>query len=191
MRRRRLLQTACASVASFAGCSSLATEPESPASTKSAKPTKSTKPTASTSPVSAYGCPPYGSSLDGFVCSHTVDTESANVYLLPSKTRADASPETVELTLYNKSSAELKFNPYQWSIMMEKPSGWESLEKHISGNAKLTISSGDTHAWTFGEVVDFINEQATLEEGTYTAAISVPNPDGSDWIQCLALIHLI
>lgn len=99
--------------------------------------------------------------------------------------------ETVELTLYNESSTDLEFNPYQWSIQTKTADGWEAVEKRTSGNGRLVLSPGDTQTWTFREVVDFINDQAPTDAGVYTAAINVPDPGGSDWIQCLALFRII
>ncbi|MEF8899710.1 MAG: hypothetical protein V5A25_00585 [Halovenus sp.] len=176
MKRRELLAATCASMAGFAGCSSGDTGQENPTTTPT--------------PLSEYDCPPHESYAGAAVCSHTVNTGSTSVYLLPSETTVDASTGTVELTLYNKSSTELVFNPYQWSIMRKLSSGWEPIEKRSSGNGRLTLSPGETHTWTFGEVVDFINEKVTVDAGTYTAGINVPNPDGSDWIRCIALFRL-
>lgn len=178
MKRRTVLGAACTSVAGLAGCTGF----RSGAATGS--------PTSST-PIAEYGCPPYDPTLDGYVCSHTVDTESACVYLLPTKATTDASAETVDLTLYNESSTGLEFNSYQWEIMVQQSAGWEAIETRISGDGRVTIPPGDTHTWTFSEVVDSINEQVTVDAGTYTAAIGVPNPEESDWIQCLALIRLV
>lgn len=176
MKRRALLAAACASMAGVAGCASGATERGTP--------------TATPTPLSEYECPPHDAYAGAAVCSHTVDTTSASVYLLPSKATVDASTGTVELTLYNESSTELEFNPYQWSVMVQSSSGWDAIEKRSSGNGRLTLSPGQTHTWTFAEVVDFINENVTVEAGTYTAGISVPNPGESDWLRCIALFRL-
>lgn len=172
-----MLAATAASIAGFAGCSSGATEQGTPTTTPT--------------PLSEHECPSYDSYTGPAVCSHAVDTESASIYLLPSKTTVEASTDTVELTLYNESLTELEFNPHQWSIKTETSSGWEPVEKRISGNTKLTVSPGETHTWTVSEVVDSINQQVTLDVGTYIAEISVPNPDGSDWIRCIALFRLV
>lgn len=177
MKRRELLAATSASIAGWAGCVSSATEQGTP--------------TPTPIPLSEYDCPPHNSYAGAAVCSHTVETESASVYLLPSKTTVDASTGTVELTLHNKSSAELEFNPYQWSVMKKPSSEWEPIEKRSSGNGRLLLSPGETHSWTFGEVMDSINEQATVEAGTYATGISVPDPDNSDWIRCIALFRLV
>jgi hypothetical protein len=177
MKRRKFLAAACASMAGLAGCSRGATEQGTPTTTPV--------------PLSDYDCPPHDSYAGAAVCSHVVDTGAASVYLLPSKTEVDASTGTVELTLYNKSSTELEFNPYQWSIMRESSAGWEPIEKRSSGDGRLTLSPGETHTWTFAEVLDFINEKVTADAGTYTAGINVPTPNGSDWIRCTALFRLV
>ncbi|QLH80737.1 hypothetical protein [Halosimplex pelagicum] len=177
MNRRELLVATCASMAGLAGCSSDATGP----GTSTITPT----------PLSKYDCPPHDSYSGAAVCSHTVETGSASAYLLPSQTTVDASTGTVELTLHNKSSTELEFNPYQWSILKRSSAGWNPIETRSSGNGQLTLSPGETHTWTFGEVVDFIDEEATVDTGTYIAGIDIPNPDGSDWIRCIALFRLV
>lgn len=177
MKRRELLAAACTSVAGVGGCVSGATEQETPTTTPT--------------PPSEYDCPPHESYAGTAICSHTVEAESASVYLLPSETTVDASTETVELTLHNRSTSELEFNPYEWSIMMESSSGWKSIEKHSSGNGRLVLSPGETHTWRFEEVVDFINAKETLDTGIYSAGISVPDPGDSDWIRCIALFRLV
>jgi hypothetical protein len=164
-------------MAGLAGCSSDVTGPGTSTITQT--------------PLSKYDCPPHDSYSGAAVCSHTVEIESANIYLLSSQTAVDASTGTVELTLHNKSSSELAFNPYQWSIMMKSFAGWNPIEKRSSGNGRLTLSPGETHTWTFREVVNFINEEATVDTGTYTAGIDVENLDGSDWIRCIALFRLV
>ncbi len=101
-----------------------------------------------------------------------------------------APPESVELTLHNDSSTELILNPFQWTIRRQTTPEWETVEQRSSGNGRLALSPGATHSWTLGEVVDFVSPETSLEAGTYTAAIGVPDPDGSDWTRCLALIRL-
>jgi len=185
MKRRELLAAVSASMAGFAGCSGGATV------SRKRTTDSSSGPTLTPTPLSEFDCPPHDSYAKPAVCSHTVDIESASVYLLPSETTVDASTGAVELTLYNNSSTELEFNPYQWSIMRKTSSGWEPIEKRLAGDGRLTLSPGKTHSWTFGEVVDSINEKATVDAGTYTAGISVPNPDTSDWIRCITLFRLV
>lgn len=170
MQRRDVLAATCASMAGLAGCA---------------------LGQGSQTPLSEYDCPPHDSATGSVVCSQTVDTSSASVYLLPSETTVDASSGTVELTLHNQSSAELEFNPSQWSIMQQSASGWEPIEQRVSGDGQRILSPRGSHTWTFGEVVDLINETVTVDSGTYTAGINVPNPDGSDWIHCLALFRLV
>lgn len=194
MKRRGLLASVCASLVGVAGCSSRgadsdpgATATDSPASPS---PSPSPSPTSPT-PLSAFECPPRGSDTGAAVCSHTVETDSASVYLLPAETNADAPGETLELTLYNDSATDLRFNPYQWSILSRDGSKWERVEKRASGNGRVTVAAGETKTWTFGDAVEFVNPEATIDAGTYAAGIDVPNPDdGSDWIRCFALFRL-
>lgn len=177
MKRRTVLATACTSLAGFTGCSSGAPPP-------------GTRP-SSPPPLAEFDCPPHDSNPVTVVCSHTVDTESANVYLLPSAPTIDAATRTLELTLHNNSTTELAFNPYQWTIMRKATAGWEPVEQRLSGDGRLTLPPGETQTWTFQQVMDFINENVTANTGTYTASINVPNPADSDWIRCLALFRLV
>ncbi|WP_135305802.1 hypothetical protein [Haloarcula amylovorans] len=180
MRRRRVLQTACAAVSSISGCGGLVADSESRDSTAS----------PASKSVSAYPCPPDGSGRDGYVCSHTVDTDAASVYLLPSEPVTTAPPSDVLLTLHNDSSTELTLNPFQWTIRRQTTSEWEAVEQQSSGNGRLALSPGETHSWTLSGVVNFVNREATLETGTYTAAIDIPGPGGAEWKRCLALLRL-
>ncbi|WP_283402426.1 hypothetical protein [Halorubrum sp. DM2] len=176
MKRRRLLAAVFTSVAGFAGCLSNAKEQETP--------------TTASTPLSEYGCPPSNSLAEPAICSHTVDTSSTSVYLLPSETTGDTPAGTVELTLHNDSPTELEFNPYEWSILTKVSSGWEAIEGNSSGNGRLILSPDDTQTWAFDEVVGFINESVTVDSGTYVAGIRVPNPETSDWVRCIALFRL-
>ena len=185
MKRRKLLATIAAAMAGFTGCSGGGTGSEN----RTTDSPNGVTPTST--PLSEFDCPPHDSAPNSAVCSHTVDTDTASVYLLPSDTMVDVSTGTVDLTLYNNSSTELEFNPYQWSIMKRKSAGWNPIEKRIAGDGRLTLAPGKTHSWTFEEVVDAINERATVDAGTYTAGISVPSPETSDWNRCIALFRLV
>lgn len=177
MKRRAFLAATCTTMSGLVGCAQSTIRQGTPTSTPT--------------PLSAYDCPPHDSYAGTAVCSHTVDIESDTVYLLPSQTTVDASTETVELTLHNESSTVLEFNPYQWSIMRQSSTGWESIEKRTSGSGRLTLSPTETQTWTFEQVVDFINTNVTVDTGTYTAGISIPNPGDSDWLRCIALFRLV
>lgn len=144
---------------------------------------------ASPAPIESYGCPPGASERTDVVCSHTVDTDDASVYLLPSE-RTASTPESLDLTLHNDSTTDLAFNPHSWTVRRELTTGWERLERRSQGDGRLVVGSGETHTWTFAEVVDTIDSEATLEPGTYTAERSVPDPTGSDWLDCVALFRL-
>ncbi len=176
MKRRDLLVATSTAVAGLSGCSTSDTQPNDTA-----------PPEDATVPLSEYDCPPHGSSEEPVVCSYTVDTDSADIYLLTDPTTRS---ETPTLTLYNNSSSDLEFNPFQWTVMQQESSGWMPVEKRSSGNGSLVIAAGETHSWTFEEVVESINEQVPLGVGTYTASIEVPNPRGSNWIRCVALVRL-
>lgn len=152
---------------------------------------QSTAPTAtpvSADEIASFECPPYDGG-DATVCSQTVETDSAPVYLLPSPTVGDA-PDSLELTLANESATDLSFNPYSWSVRKKSASGWSEIEQEWSGGGTLTVASGDSETWSVETVVGYITESATLNSGAYSAAINVPNPNGDDWITCLAVFGL-
>lgn len=99
-------------------------------------------------------------------------------------------PDSLELTLTNGSETDLAFNPYLWSVRTKSASGWSEIEQESSGGGKLTVAAGGSETWTAETVIGYINESATLDSGAYSAAIDVPNPDGDDWITCLAVFGL-
>lgn len=176
--RRAVLCSAGTGIALLSGCTSFGSE-------------RSTDPT--TTPVSADAiasveCPQSGDG-DATVCSQTVKTDAASVYLLPSPTVGDG-PDSLELTLTNESGTALTFNPYSWTVWVKNASGWSEIEQQSSGDGKLTIAAGDSETWTVETVVGYVNESATLDSGAYSAAIDVPDPDGDDWITCLAVFGL-
>jgi len=176
MKRRDLLVAASTVAAGLSGCARNASQPDG-----------TTSPASTTIPLSEYECPPDNPTEDPVVCSHTVDTDAADIYLLTDQT---TQSETPTLTLHNDSSSDLEFNPFQWMVMQQQSSGWVPIEKRSSGNGRLVVASGGTHSWTFEEVVNYINEQLTVDAGTYTASIDIPNPNGSNWIRCVGLVRL-
>ncbi|MFC6988081.1 hypothetical protein ACFQJD_03885 [Haloplanus sp. GCM10025708] len=177
MKRRRLLATLGLSTASLGGCTGVLRRSETSAAGDGAT-------------LSDYGCPPYAPEEAGVVCSHTVDTESAAVSLRPSTTEAE-SAKSVELTLHNDSETALEFNPSSWRVFERRDGEWTRLEPTVSGDGKVTVDPDTTHAWTFAEVVDYVDESATLTPGAYVAEISVPDPQGSDRVRLVAVFRLV
>ncbi|MFD1514000.1 hypothetical protein [Halomarina rubra] len=175
--RRALLAASTGTLALFAGCAD---------TLGSVAPTADP---ASADDLASYDCPPHGTSRERAVCSQTVDPESASVYLLPSRPVAD-SAAAIDLTLHNDSDTDLGFNPHTWMIHVERTTGWVEIEQQSQGNGALTVAPGETHTWTFEGAVRKINETVPLDSGTYTAEIGVPDPDGDDWLSCLALVSL-
>lgn len=178
MKRRDLLFAGSTAIAGLSGCA---------LNSSDTQPNDTASPVGTTASLSEYECPPNNPTEEPVVCSHTVDTDAADIYLLTDPT---THSETPTLTLHNDSSSDLEFNPFQWTVMQQQPSGWVPVEKRSSGNGRLVVAAGETHSWTFEEVVNSINEQVTLGAGTYTASINVPNPRGSNWIRCVALVRL-
>jgi hypothetical protein len=152
-------------------------------------PTPTAAPPASPAPLESYDCPPAAPERTSVVCSHTVDPGEASVYLLPSE-RTGSERGSLDLTLHNDSTTDLTFNPYSWTVRHERTTGWERLERRSQGDGRLVVGSGETHTWTFESVVDTVDSEATVGPGTYAAEISVPDPTGSDWLDCVALFRL-
>ncbi|WP_135306002.1 hypothetical protein [Haloarcula amylovorans] len=150
--------------------------------------TNSTTTPVSATEIASLECPPSDDD-DEIVCSQTVEAGAASVYLLPTPTVGD-TPDSLELTLTNASRTDRTFNPYSWSMWRKSASGWSEIEQRSSGSGKLTVTAGDSETWTVDTVIGYINESATLNSGAYAAAINVPNPDGDDWITCLAVFGL-
>ncbi len=179
--RREALQLAGSGIVFLSGCNTVSPQ-------QSAGQTVTPAPPASAKEIEDYDCPPYGDQ-NNIICSHTVETDSASVYLLPSQT-VGKSPESLTLTFYNNSVTELNFNPFSWTIRFKDSSGWTEIEQKSSGSGKVTVAPGDTVAWSFEEAVGYINEAVAIGSGTYTAEINVPDPSTDDWITCLALFSI-
>lgn len=176
--RRAVLSSAGTGITLLGGCTSFGSEQS----------TNQTTTPVSTDELASFECPPYGDG-DKTVCSQTVNTDAASVYLLPSPTVGDA-PDSLELTLKNESETELTFNPYSWSVWKKSASGWSKIEQQSSGGGKLTIAAGHSEMWTVETVVGYINESAVLDAGAYSAAIDIPDPAGDDLITCLVVFGI-
>lgn len=80
-------------------------------------------------------CPPYEVDSAGAVCSHTVDTDAAAVYLETDRERssiANGLPvDRITLTLHNESAEELSFDPHGWRLRHNDGSGWEEVQPAV------------------------------------------------------------
>ncbi|RYJ14310.1 hypothetical protein ELS19_10320 [Halogeometricum borinquense] len=201
MKRRALLASLGAgSVLGFAGClSDTGTQDGSDGVTETTNRTASGTETDMNTPntpntPASLPCPPHTPTHDEAVCSHTVDPETAQVYLEPRPSRrtlADGLPsEQISLTLHNQSDTELTFNPYSWTIRRHSQSEWQQLQLQPTADGTLTLSSGESQSWTLQEVINSGREETDLNPGTYTAEIGVPNPETDAWISCIAIIRL-
>lgn len=200
MNRRRLLaQIGAGSVAYAAGClggDAIPENPEAetePSSNESEE--KADDSNLGNTAVDDQSCPPYSIERNSAVCSHTVDADTASVYLDPSpdvSTVDDGVPgDGITLTLHNQSASDLTFNPYSWNIWYSSGTEWEELQQQQVGNGDLTVSAGDTHSWSFMEAVKSIQNEPELEPGLYAAELGVPDPEnGDEWIACIALVQL-
>lgn len=193
MKRRDLLASLGASVA-LTGCqgtvwSGGSDSPSETDGTTTANPTSRTPAVASSTPLSAVPCPPSDADRAA-VCSQTVDADAASVYLLPSRTAVDPSTETLDLTLHNESSSDLTFNPHSWTLRTRRDSGWAELDDRVSGDGRRTLESGHARSWSLRAVVNAVDPERTLEPGRYAAEIGVPDPDGSEWLACVAVFDV-
>jgi len=179
--RRDVLLTGGTVLATLSGC---AGRPGS-----ITEPTPGTRTPPPPAALAEYDCLPHKPVHGRTVCSQTVDTDSAPVYLSPSDPVA-ADPAALDLTLHNDSGNDLRFNSYSWTMWTDGASGWEKVERLSSGSGVVTVAAGETHTWTFEEAVRSINDEVTLAPGVYTATIPVPIPGEDGWMACLALVGL-
>lgn len=148
-----------------------------------------------TSPdVDAHPCPSYSNDRNRTVCSRTVDTDTASVYLNPTpqtSALSDGTPaDEITLTLHNQSSTELRFNPYSWRIWHQSETDWIELQQQHVGGGVVTVSPHDTHTWSFLAAVESIRNDPTFKPGLYAAGISVPDPESDNWVDCIGLVRL-
>lgn len=142
--------------------------------------------------IDGQPCPPYAIDRDRTVCSHTIDPNTASVYLASdpqSSTLDEGTPvDEVTLTLYNQSATDLTFNPHSWRIWHRSNGDWSELDKQLAGDGVVTVSANDTYTWSFLEAVQTIREDPELNPGLYAAEIGTPHPDTADeWVACIAL----
>lgn len=140
-------------------------------------------------------CPPYEIDRARTVCSHTVDTDSAAVYLEADRDRstiANGIPvERIPLTLHNRSSEELAFDPHSWRIRYNDGSGWEEIQPAVRRDGDRSLQPGGEESWTFLLAVESVQEGPELDPGLYAAEIDVPDPESpDDRIACIALVRL-
>lgn len=182
MERRRVLRRVCAAPAvAVAGCLAGTDEPDGSGGT-------------GTSAVDEQPCPPYETDRDRAVCSHTVDPETATLYLDPEprSSRLDGgTPEReVALTLHNRSTTDLRFNPHSWRLHRRSGGEWTALERQQAGDGTVTVPAGDARSWTLAEAAESIRAEPAFQPGLYAAEIGVPDPENDGWVACIALVEL-
>lgn len=143
--------------------------------------------------LSRYPCPPYAAPGDlRAVCSHTVNTDKANVYLLPSPTKTAFPRDELQFTIYNKSASVLNdFNPYEWSIWKVTEGEWTKVKRRSFGSGKIDLSPGQHKTWDANEVIGFVNSSFQFTVGVYAVEISVPYPSNNTWTRCIALFRIL
>lgn len=208
MDRRRLLAI-CSSIPVVAGCTGRSTEndaspPRTPgtgsptdARTRTPQPDDSgwEDTPATCAETADQPCPPFATARDRAVCSQTVESNAASVYIAPNpgcSTIDDGTPEDeITLTFYNQSARDLSFNPYSWRIWHDEGGGWTELEQEVSGSGTVTVAARDAYSWSFLEALEAIQEEPAPESGLYGAEIGVPDPRNSDaHVACIALVQL-
>jgi hypothetical protein len=145
-------------------------------------------------PRAAQPCPPFETTADRVVCSHTLDPGTAPVALDADPAQraldGDQPAESVTLTLSNNAERALTFNPHSWTVRRDTGDGWAQLDEQLSGNGTLTLAPGETHTWTLTEAVETIRETASFEAGLYAAQIDVPDPESDGRVACIAFVTL-
>lgn len=184
-RRRYLAAVVSGFTATSAGCLGIGATPEG----------ETGDPTPAPPTIADQPCPPSPTDRGGAVCSHTVDTDAASVYLTASPrsaTLADGTPTAeITLTLHNESTRNLTFNPHSWTISRKASGGWETMEEEQVGDGRVTVPPEGTHDWSFADAVTSIRHEPALDGGLYAAETGVPDPDtDGEWLACIALVRL-
>lgn len=191
MQRRALLASVgVGAITSVSGClveSGSSDDPDDGTSTPDTDPTSTD--------IADQPCPPYEVDHGSAVCSHTVDTDSATVYLETDRERtsvANGLPvERITLTLHNESAGELTVDPHGWRIRHDDGSGWEEVPQEVRRDGDRTVEAGGEASWTFLLAVESVQEDPELEPGLYAAGLDVPDPEDPDGrIACIALVRL-
>ncbi len=193
--RRRVLELGvAASGFAIAGCISSGSEDEDTQNSDSDTGETPSNSDSSDTEFSDVECPPFDSEASATVCSHTVDTDAASIYLdaSPAETALpnDEPSEEITLTLNNTSDGSTRFNPHSWHIWHNSESGWMELEQTIVGDGVMTLEAGDSMSWSFMEVLTGIQHDPDLEPGRYAAEIHLPDPVTGEDTGCIALLDL-
>lgn len=199
MKRRRLLAcTGLGTIGSLAGCLGSAEPTESP---NRADPNDSDEGNGrgdgdSDPPrIDGLSCPPYETTRDSAICSHTADVSDAPVTLEPSTDRAvlaDGRPaDEITLTLTNRSTRPITVNPASWTIRHNAGAEWEAFWQEYAITSHRTVPPNDAISWTFTEAVESVRRDPDLESGLYAAELGVPDPEtDGEWIACIAFVRL-
>jgi hypothetical protein len=141
-------------------------------------------------PLARYPCPPSGD--DGnTVCFHTLDTDTATIYLRPSTTMTASPRGTLQFTLYNNTNATLVFNPHNWTLWRMKNGTWDHIKQRVVADGKTNVRPGSTTTWSVDEIVDVVNPQFQFTAGVYAVGIEVPVPHSKTWTTCIALVRIL
>jgi hypothetical protein len=141
--------------------------------------------------LSDYSCPS-SDNVHKTVCSHKVDTDEADIYLLPSTTSTPVPHKELQFTLYNKSRSILEFNPYSnWTFWERTVGGWGQIEQQISISARAVLQPGSTKTWDAEESTKILGGQFQFSADVYAAGINVPDPNNEQWIRCVALFRVL
>ncbi|WP_248516538.1 COG1470 family protein [Salinarchaeum laminariae] len=144
-------------------------------------------------PLTEYDCPPFegGEDWKPTVCSHTVDTAAAEIFLQPSVERID-DPGELTFTLTNDSDRTLHVDPWDWALRTQGSDGWRAIE-YTGGIASgsLELPPGETHEWDAMEIADYFADwQFEFPPGTYLAGVRVADPGPANWMRHAALFRI-
>jgi hypothetical protein len=155
-------------------------------------------------PFADEPCPSFAESADRTVCAHTLDPETADVYLTVSEqvfapTTGDDSVETLRFVLHNDSETRFGMNPYAWGIERRTEDGWS----HVAPDAHIEpwtyVEPGETRDWLLsvephptpaGDRTVTIAED--LSSGTYAFNVSgaLDEDEGRTSVECVALFEV-
>lgn len=190
--------TGCLGMNSFSGGSN-----ETNTTTRSSTETMTKHTTASSSLFEGQPCPSFDTSSERTVCYHTVDTETAPVYLVPNPEHLTVGTDetvikTVEFTLYNRSQQSFVIEPPRWKICRNEKECWSLTASGTGETDVLIVPPGEQHRWLLSlkphptpRTENTTAITVGLKEGKYAFRVSGHFADEThSRIECIALFAI-
>lgn len=135
-----------------------------------------------------YPCPSFAEGTDRTVCWHTVDPESADLYLSVASPVFEpaAGDASLPFTLHNDSGVPFGHNPYEWAIKRETEEGWEHVAPDMYIEPWETVPDGETYTWVLR-----VGEDATTSAGTDRERTLTVTQDLADGVYAFQITGLL